>query len=378
MKVAFHPSIAEIGRERWDGLSDHAYPFISSAFLSALEDSGAVGPGTGWRPLHLSVSEGEDIVALLPLYLKHDSWGEFVFDFSWANLFGQYGCAYYPKLVNAIPFTPTTGPRYLLADQSSWSLICPLVADALADLADRHQISSFHSLFHRDEGCWRGTGFMVRHGCQFHWHNRGYRDFADYLDQFTSKRRRAVLKERAKVRDQKVHVRRILGAEMTDDEWRCLYRFYRLTFEHKSGYVPFEEATFEALRTQMADRILGVFAEKAGCLMGGALLVVGANCLYGRYWGAQEHIDCLHFEVCYYQGIEYAIEQKIDRFEPGAQGEFKILRGFEPVATWSSHEIYHPTFKSAIANFVEMERRNVTSYHREAQNLLPFSLKARR
>lgn len=379
MKVRFHAQIAEIGSEQWNRLAGDHNPFVRYEFLAALESTGAVGAGTGWRPFHLAMlDEHEVIQALMPLYLKTDSWGEFVFDFAWANAYVQCGLKYYPKLVNAIPFTPASGPRFLVKEGADPDSLAGVALAAIEELSLAEGISSLHSLFF-DEAWrerWQKCGAMIRTGCQFHWLNHGYSSYDDLLSQFTSKRRRATRRERRKVREQGISLRRTSGTDMSREDWRHIYHFYRSTFEQKSGYVPFPEAFFMELRETMPERILAVFAERGLEVVAGAFFLVGSDCLFGRYWGAYENIDSLHFEVCYHQGIEFCIERGLSRFEPGAQGEFKILRGFEPLLTWSAHHIYHDQMARAIGAYLTSEDRQVRRYRDAAHQLLPFRRQA--
>ncbi len=375
VKVGFHPNISELSAADWNQLAGDSYPFIRYEFLAALESSGAVGPGTGWQPFHVSIVDSNgDYLALMPLYLKTDSWGEFVFDFSWANAYAEHGRNYYPKLVNSIPFTPTTGPRLLVREEVNRAAITKLIAQAIRQVAAEVGASSVHSLFFSDHQLdhWLGAGFVRRTGCQFHWYNRGYNNYEDFLADFTSKRRRAHKRDRHRIVQQGIQLRRCRGDEMDDLDWQNLYQFYRITFERKSGYVPFPLILFDHLRQTMPKSILGVFADFEGETIAGALFVIGKDCLYGRYWGATAHKDCLHFEVCYHQGIEFCIEQGLSRFEPGAQGEFKILRGFTPVLTWSAHMILDPGFSAAIEDFLVREDRHIRAYRQAQMELLPF------
>lgn len=342
-------------------------PFSNGRFLALLEDSGSVTVETGWEPLHAEHTDG----LVMPLYRKVHSYGEYVFDWSWANAYHQSGLHYYPKLLTAIPYTPSTGPR-IMGDWrpdhvANWT-------EQLPQLCQQTTASGWHLLF-PDAALaqqFSPRDYILRHDCQFHWHNQHYRDFDDFLDRMTARRRKTVRKERQKVRQQGVEVRMIEGTDMPPDWLHQFYLFYHSTYlkRGRSGYLT--EAFFTLLLTRMAAQTLFALAFRQDTLIGGALFFKSAERLFGRYWGAIEDIDCLHFEVCYYQGIEYAIHHGLSVFDPGTQGEHKIPRGFEPTRTVSVHWLAHREYHDAIAHHMRHEEAQIDAYMAEARALLPF------
>ncbi len=351
------------------------YPFLRHEFLAALERSGAVSAATGWQPQHLLLWRGESLIAALPLYLKTHSYGEYVFDWSWAEAWQRSGLAYYPKLLCAIPFTPATGPRLLLAAGESVDEILASMLTSVRERIERDALSSFHLLF-PDAGlisAAAASGLSARMGAQYHWFNRGYADFEEFLATFSSRKRKNVRRERAAVAAQGLRLRVLEGADISAGDWQHFYRFYRETYAKRSGHAGYLNAEFFAQigRTLSAHSVM-VVAECDGEAVAAALYFRDATTLYGRYWGCTREFDSLHFEACYYQGIDYCIRNGLSRFDTGAQGEHKIARGFEPVATWSLHWIAHPGLRAAVDNFLARERRHVENYLRDAAGLLPF------
>ncbi|MBA4502024.1 GNAT family N-acetyltransferase [Marinobacterium marinum] len=368
-KVNLHSSISEIDATRWDQLCDPGYPFLRHAFLQALEASGSVGPETGWQPLHLEVTDSQTSVLVMPLYLKRHSWGEYVFDQSWADAYERNGLVYYPKLLNAIPFTPATGPRYgsTLSAMETQQLIPELLEQVMRQV----QASSWHCLF-PPSPISASASTHARLGCQYHWFNRGYADFDDFLSRFTSRKRKSILRERRKVQEQGIVLNSLTGSAILPKHIEQFYRFYQATYHKRGrrGYLTLE--TFHQLLDQMAEQMLLVLAEDEHTPVAAALYFIGSNTLYGRYWGCLEHYDSLHFEACYYQGIEFCIKQGLERFDPGAQGEHKIQRGFEPVRTWSLHHMIHPGFHQAVGDFVAEEHELMERRIEELTTWLPF------
>ncbi|MBT3238121.1 MAG: N-acetyltransferase [Rhodospirillaceae bacterium] len=354
-------SIDEVDADQWDACAGTNDPFICHAFLKSLEDSGSVAPDTGWTPRHLILEdETGNLAACAPVYQKSHSYGEYVFDWAWADAYARAGGRYYPKLLCAVPFTPVGGKRLLirpdLPEGSQRELKSTLVSGMVA-LAERSGFSSLHINFTNvDDGkiC-GGLGLLQRSGRQFHWLNKNYGDFDAFLTALSSRKRKAIRKERRKVDDSGVDIRCLTGAEIEERHWDAFYRFYRNTSDRKWGEAYLNRAFFRLLGERMAERVLLVIAENDGEIVGGALNMIGEDALYGRYWGCGEHFRFLHFEVCYYQAIEYAIGHGLKRVEAGAQGEHKLSRGYMPHATYSAHWIADPGFRDAVARFLVEE-----------------------
>jgi len=350
-------------------LSD--YPFLSHEFLSALEETGCTTAATGWQPHHL----GGDGRPFMPLYVKTHSYGEYVFDWAWANAYHRNGLAYYPKLVTAIPFSPITGPRLRPpAEQLDGKAAEALFAE-LRELAAATGTSGWHLLFPdaATRMLFRDLGLLERSGVQFHWFNRGYRDFDDFLAACNARKRKMVRRERRRIAEQGLRVEMREGAEIDARLWSFFFRLYQHTYLKRSGMEGYlSEAFFQRLGATLADRLAMAVAYVDSAPIAAALYLHDADNLYGRYWGCVREYESLHFELCYYQGIEFAIRRGLGRFDAGAQGEHKIPRGFEPVETWSLHWIRHPEFAIAIADFIARERAYNLEYLEEARTLLPF------
>ena len=367
-------SIHDINARDWDKLWHTGYPFVQHAFLAALEDSGSTRTETGWRPRHLLLEDGEQLLAAMPLYEKHHSYGEYVFDWAWADAYHRHGVDYYPKLLSAIPFTPATGPRLAVATGFERGFAADTIRDFLREYCDQRGISSWHCLFlpPADRPLWQPS-LLLRSGCQFHWHNRDYRDFADFLDNFNSRKRKAVRRERRQVEEAGVELKRLVGNEIGAQDWEQFYRFYHTTYLKRSGSAGYlTREFFHAIAQCMADRVLMVRASRAGRTIAAALCFFDEHSLYGRYWGCREEVPGLHFEACYYQGIEFAIERGLRLFDPGAQGEHKIQRGFEPTVTSSVHWVAEPGFRVAIGEFLQRERAAIEAYRLDCCAHLPF------
>ena len=351
--------VGRVSEAAWREIEPPDFPFFDFAFLRALERSGSVGGASGWEPVYLLCKEGDHLLGALPLYLKTDSYGEYVFDWEWAHAYHEHGLPYYPKLVAAVPFTPATGPKLLVRrDEAERAAVTRVLLDAAGDLADELGVSSSHALFlpERDLAAFTEYGFAVRHSLQFHWRNRGYGSFSDYLEALTSKRRSQIRRERRQLEG--LTIERLTGEALDEEHAAIMYRFYLGTYDRKWGF-PYLTSTFfsEVFRT-MRDRVLFVLArdEPTRRPVAGALFFFKGRSLYGRYWGAAEERRNLHFELCYYQGIEFAIERRFELFEAGAQGEHKLARGFLPTLTYSAHEIRHPGFRHAIERYIARER----------------------
>lgn len=362
MEVACVEGLGDLPPGDWDRLNPGADPFLQHAFLAGLEAHGCLSPH-GWYPRHLLARAAGRLVGALPLYLKTDSVGEFVFDWSWAEAYERAGGRYYPKLVCAVPFTPVTGPRLLLAPEAPAGTAQALLQAAL-DLTTRLRLSSLHLLFPQpgEMALAETQGLIRRSGCQYHWHHRGYRDFQDFLDALNSKRRKAIRHERRAVAAAGVEVERFDGRSANADHWALFHAFYCSTFERKWGSPRLTLAFFRALAEAVPDQTLLWLARRDGRYVAGAFALRGPDTLYGRHWGCSEMIPGLHFELCFYRTVEYCIAQGLGRLDAGAQGEHKLARGFEPVATWSGHWIREPGFRRAIADFCRREAAVVDEY----------------
>ncbi|WP_374528482.1 GNAT family N-acetyltransferase [Novosphingobium sp.] len=351
-------SVGELPQSEWDALAQ-GNPFLSYAFLTALEDSGSVGPGTGWTAAPITIADTAGrLVAALPAWLKGHSQGEYVFDHAWADAWHRAGGSYYPKLQIAVPFTPATGPRLLLADPA---LAQPLLR-AAEQLCEANELSSAHATFIAPEQLplFEAAGWLLRSDIQFHWHNRGYASFDDFLGQLSSRKRKDLRKERAAAQDG-VEIRALTGRDIRPEHWDAFWQFYQDTGARKWGRPYLTREAFDLFGERMAERILLVLAFAGGRAIAGALNFIGPDALYGRYWGAVVDKPFLHFELCYYQAIDAAIAMGLSRVEAGAQGGHKLARGYEPVQTWSAHYIVHPGFREAVADFLERERAGVTA-----------------
>jgi len=370
-------SLSEIGQTAWDGLvarQDNANPFLSYAFLHALHESGSATPETGWQPqfivLYDDAGDGEQLVAALPLYVKGHSYGEYVFDWAWADAYQRNGLDYYPKLLSAIPFTPVTGSRLLAVDARARAALI----EVLQGTQQASDVSSTHILFPPDEQARQlgEAGYLLRSGVQFHWMNAGYASFDEFLSTLEQKKRKNIRAERRKVLEAGVTMRRVRGIDATDDDWRFFTRCYRHTYaEHYSKpYLNLD--FFRRIGREMPANLLLVIAERNGEPIAASLVVHDETTLYGRYWGALEHVPCLHFETAYYQPLEFCIEQKIQVFEGGAQGEHKMARGFLPTRTWSAHWLAHPSFSNAVETFLQRESGGIDDYIDELNERNPF------
>ena len=362
--------VASIPAAAWDACAGSDNPFLSHAFLTALEESGSVGGRTGWQPIPVIV-DGEDgaPAAVAPAYAKSHSQGEYVFDHAWADAWERAGGAYYPKLQVAAPFTPVPGPRLLLRDPAS----APALIAALEAITDQHDLSSAHATFVAPAQLplFEAAGWLIREGTQFHWRNHGFATFDDFLATLASRKRKAIRKERA-APVEGLTIRHLTGAEIGEREWNAFWRFYQDTGNRKWGRPYLTRAFFPLLGERMGDRVLLILAERDGEPIAGALNLIGGDALYGRYWGCTEDVPFLHFELCYYQAIDAAIARGLTTVEAGAQGEHKLARGYAPVPTWSAHYIPDPNFRRAIADFLVRERAAVQSDQEFLGRMTPF------
>ncbi len=367
-------SVNNIARSDWQRLADTGNPFLRYEFFQALEQTGCTSATTGWQPSHLMIRQHGQITGIIPAFLKNHSRGEYVFDFAWAEAYRRYGQPYYPKLLIAIPFTPSQGPRLLLDPQLRDELDAKGLHDLLDQVIARLGAHSWHLLFPgaEDQQLLRHDEQLHRLGCQFHWHNRGYECFDDFLGELTSRKRKSIRKERRQVAGQGITFIRFDGADVPDHVLAAFYVFYQATYL-KRGQRPYlTRQFFQQIRQTMPEHLHLIMAVKEGEMIAGALFLSGRNTLYGRYWGCLEEYNHLHFETCYYQGIELAIELGLQTFDAGAQGEHKLVRGFEPVLTHSWHGIAHPGFHDAIDAFTREEAEQVMSYFEDAKTVLPF------
>ncbi|MEM0955644.1 MAG: GNAT family N-acetyltransferase [Pseudomonadota bacterium] len=374
-EVRFLPSLTEVDAEAWNRIAGTDYPFLRHEFLLALEQTGCTDADSGWQPYHATLQRDGRLIALMPLYLKSHSYGEYVFDWSWADAYHRNGREYYPKLLTAVPFTPATGPRLCwAADESAENCIATLSA-AVKELAQKQGLSSWHVLFPAPETAKHlvAAGATQRQGSQFHWFNEGYASFDDFLATFNSRKRKSLKRERRRVEEQGIVLETLEGEAISADHWAEFYRFYQMTYAKRSGHGGYlTREFFQRLSDGLADQCVLVRASVDGEAVAGSLCFRSSDTLYGRYWGCVKELDCLHFEACYYQGIEYCIRHGLKRFDPGAQGEHKIQRGFTPIPTVSTHWIADPIFAQAIADFTEREREHIDAYIDEAATLLPF------
>lgn len=373
-RAQFHRSIEALAPREWNALGAQGNPFTRHEFLAALERTRCVGRGTGWEPRYLTLSDARGLAAAAACYVKSHSYGEFVFDFAWARRYERLGRRYYPKLTLAAPFTPATGPRLLVREgpgdeQRAAQLLAELESHALS-----HGLSGVHALFVDEAAraaCVR-RGWLLRRDCQFHWCNRGYRSFEDYLASFTAEKRKKARRERRRVAEAGVRFETRLGGELDEALLDRIYELHRDTFL-RHGHEPYLTREFfsEAART-LPDALMVKLALHGHTVVAAAIFFCCQDALFGRYWGAAADYHSLHFETCYHQGIEFCIERRIARFEPGTQGEHKVSRGFEPTLTWSAHYIADADFRAAISEYLSREGAAVEAYALEVQGHVPY------
>ena len=371
----FLDSIAQISARDWNALAGASQPFLRHEFLLALEESGCAAPRTGWEPKHLVLEDSAgNAVAAMPLFRKGHSRGEFVFDFSWAGAYAQHGLKYYPKLLTAVPFTPVSGPRILLAPQADAKSLTKLVVRAVIEYAEDAQLSSWHVLFPSEDiaADLERAGLILRRDCQFHWFNHGYDSFEAFLGSFTAEKRKKAKRERRRVAEAGIEFDTRHGGDMDAALWRTVYSFYADTF-HRHGHEPYLNLDFfqriaALMPSEMMLKVARIGAEPIAV----AIFFVGSDALYGRYWGAGGNFHSLHFEACYYQGIEYCIQKGLQRFEPGTQGEHKVPRGFVPTLTHSAHYIADRRFAAAIRDYAAREARGVDHYAAAVNEHVPY------
>ena len=418
LQIEVRDTLADVPPEAWNALNDDGNPFLLHEFLHSLDATGCLGEATGWYPRYFLLwnteSDTHDLIAAVPTYVKTNSRGEFVFDFAWAEAFERHQLEYYPKLVSSVPFTPATGRRLLIRNDQPFEQTLTLLASAIRQFAIGQNYSGVHYLFVTEaesrvlsavaplkqepvdekdseddsdhstdtdtmalQGIDNATDHLKRLDCQYHWKNDAYADFDDFLSRCTSKRRKTIRRERRHVSDAALRVEQRLGNTLSECEWRWVHGFYQSTFDRKWGNPSLTQDFFERVGELMGEKMLIVFAYDdsdpipewpVAC----SIMFIGTTTLYGRFWGCRDEFNSLHFEACYYQGIEYCIKHAIETFEPGAQGEHKITRGFIPTLTRSAHYIDHPGFRDAIANYLEQERPHVEERCTGLNDLLPF------
>jgi len=360
-------SLRAVEPRAWNALAA-GHPFLRHEFLHALHETGCACEGTGWSPRYITLWQGDSLVGAMPLYAKSHSYGEYVFDWAWADAYHRCGLAYYPKLLAAVPFSPVTGPRLLARDDATRRL---LVGAAL-HLA--REASSLHVLFPNEDEAreMQGAGLMLRRAVQFHWENRGYASFEQFLSDLASAKRKKIRQERRRVREAGVRISRLVGSDIRDEHWRFFTRCYNGTYlaHHSTPYLSLE--FFRRLGESLPEHVLMVLVELDGKPVASALNIFSQEVLYGRYWGSVAHVPLLHFETCYYQALEFCIERGIRVFEGGAQGEHKLARGFMPTQTWSAHWLRHPEFSDAVEKFLARESKGIERYVDELSERSPF------
>jgi predicted N-acyltransferase len=368
--VRLSDSVGALDKAQWDACAGAENPFVCHDFLSILEESGSVGPGTGWSPAPITVSdEAGHLVAAAPAYLKSHSQGEYVFDHGWADAWERAGGQYYPKLQIASPFSPVPGPRLLLRDEAAG----PTLIAGLEAVTDQNGLSSAHATFITPEQCddFRAAGWLIRQGNQFHWVNDGYATFDDFLAVLSSRHRKDMRKERARAQEG-LEILHLTGSDLKEAHWDAFWRFYQDTGSRKWGHPYLTRSFFSLLGERMADKVLLMIAQRDGRPIAGALNLIGADTLYGRYWGCSEEVPFLHFELCYYQAIDAAIARGLSKVEAGAQGEHKLSRGYRPVPTFSAHYIPSASFRRAVADYVEREAMALTDDREWLGERTPF------
>ena len=369
VEIRLGGGVGQVDAADWDALHDGSNPFVSHTFLTLLEDSGSVGGASGWTPAPLLLSDETGLAGALPAYIKQHSQGEYVFDHSWADAWHRAGGDYYPKLQIAVPFTPATGPRILTRDTA----LAPVLLRAAEQVCAQNGLSSAHATFidPAELPLFEASGWLLRSDIQFHWENRGYASFDDFLGALSSAKRKNLRKERSAAQEG-VTIHRLTGSDIGEEHWDAFWHFYQDTGARKWGRPYLTREAFTLIGERMADKVLLVMAEIDGSYVAGALNFIGHDALYGRYWGALLDKPFLHFELCYYQAIDAAIELGLSRVEAGAQGGHKLARGYAPVQTWSAHHIVHPGFRAAVADFLEKERAGVAGEQAWLDQRTPF------
>jgi uncharacterized protein len=368
-KLRVAESLAGVPAAQWNALAA-GHPFLRHAYLHALLETGCASARTGWQPQFLLLERDGRLAGAMPLFVKTHSRGEYVFDWAWADAYARHGLAYYPKLLCAVPFTPVRGPRLMAADDAAREAL------ARGALAAAREFSSLHVLFAppSEAALLEKHGMLLRRTVQFHWHNEGYADFEDFLARLSHQRRKNIRQERRRVREAGVSFRWLAGAQIGARDWAFFHRCYASTYAAHGNRPYLNLEFFERIGAAMPENLLLVVAERAGAPIAAALDVMDGDALYGRYWGALEHVPLLHFEACYYQAIEFAIARRLARFEGGAQGEHKLFRGLMPVETLSAHWLAHPRFARAIEDYLTREAQGIAQYVNELHEHTPFKV----
>ncbi|MGF1768291.1 GNAT family N-acetyltransferase [Enterovibrio makurazakiensis] len=372
-------SIAEIAEEEWNALLPDDYPFARYAFFTTLEQSEVIGRKSGWLPQYLAVYHRNHLVGAMPCFLKTHPYGEYVFDWSWAEAYEDAGIEYYPKLICAIPFTPASGERLFVSPTHDQRAVRAYLLGGMRSLANQLGCSGTHILFPTETSLSSIThyGYMERRAVQFHWFNRGYETFDNFLATLTSRRRKNIRKERKSISVQNVNVEIREGDDICPSDWQTFYRFYQRTYLKRSGHTGYlNQAFFEQLGASLTDNLVLALAFIDDEPVAGALYFKSTHTLYGRYWGCLAEYENLHFELCYYQGIEYCIKHGLHRFDAGAQGEHKLMRGFEPILTYSAHHLEHQGFHQAIGDYLQREHHLIQQYLEDAKAHLPYRMES--
>jgi predicted N-acyltransferase len=374
MEVIQINSMSQVDSTSWNQLAGDAYPFLRHEFLLALEQSGSVCQKSGWIPAHLLVLDDDSLIAFMPLYLKNHSWGEYVFDHQWAEAYHQQGLEYYPKWLTAIPLTPCQGTRIVIKESISSLKVTQALLSFIKQLSEQHNVSSWHCLFPtlQEAELLKSLELSIREGVQFQWFNNHYQDFDAFLQTLNTSKRKMIKRERRRIQEQDIRLLRISGAKVSPLQWQIFYNFYSITYLKKGSQPYLNLAFFQQIAATMGEQLLLVLAFKDDLPIAAALSFIGRETLYGRYWGCDEEYNNLHFETCYYQGLDYCIENGLQRFDSGAQGEHKIARGFEPITTYSAHWLKDKRFAKAIEDFVTEEKIMLARYKQKASTFLPF------
>ncbi len=374
MEVIQINSMSQVDSTSWNQLAGDADPFLRHEFLLALEQSGSVCQKSGWIPAHLLVLDDDSLIAFMPLYLKNHSWGEYVFDHQWAEAYHQQGIEYYPKWLTAIPLTPCQGTRIVIKESISSLKVTQALLSFIKQLSEQHNVSSWHCLFPtlQEAELLKSLELSIREGVQFQWFNNHYQDFDAFLQTLNTSKRKMIKRERRRIQEQDIRLLRISGAKVSPLQWQIFYNFYSITYLKKGSQPYLNLAFFQQIAATMGEQLLLVLAFKDDLPIAAALSFIGRETLYGRYWGCDEEYNNLHFETCYYQGLDYCIENGLQRFDSGAQGEHKIARGFEPITTYSAHWLKDHRFAKAIEDFVTEEKIMLTRYKQKASTYLPF------
>ncbi len=374
MEVIQINSMSQVDSTSWNQLAGDADPFLRHEFLLALEQSGSVCQKSGWIPAHLLVLDDDSLIAFMPLYLKNHSWGEYVFDHQWAEAYHQQGIEYYPKWLTAIPLTPCQGTRIVIKESISSLKVTQALLSFIKQLSEQHNVSSWHCLFPtlQEAELLKSLELSIREGVQFQWFNNHYQDFDAFLQTLNTSKRKMIKRERRRIQEQDIRLLRISGAKVSPLQWQIFYNFYSITYLKKGSQPYLNLAFFQQIAATMGEQLLLVLAFKDDLPIAAALSFIGRETLYGRYWGCDEEYSNLHFETCYYQGLDYCIENGLQRFDSGAQGEHKIARGFEPITTYSAHWLKDKRFAKAIEDFVTEEKIMLARYKQKASTFLPF------